>query len=875
MSGLQILGAWAGLSVGDASATKAFQGLAIEPRVLLLVSLAYASGGTLLLVMGRRDRRAVLLGLFFVLLATPLTSRWLLVLVESTPRAVALPATLLRSLHVDSFFAWLAWLFAHEFPQASSSRRMRRLLTWGSRIALVTGFLLAGKELLRLGRAFDAAGTGVHPAAVAHALDKPSYGHYGIVTLLTIGAVATLLWRARRAAGTERRRAAVFLGGLALGLTPLFSVIALGAVPANQRLIEHRQVLPTLATVALTLFCSVPFTTAYAVLVHQALDVRLLARQAIQWAFARSSVVALTALPLTALALYLYANREQRLTQLVSGHGLLLLVLIAIGIAALRYRRPWLDLIDRHFFREQYDARRILTVLVHELRGVSDANAVAGLICREVDRAFHLASASVLVEDPRAGIFNDPQVRSRRRLDASAPLARLVADGSEPLDTDLEGRPSAVHHLPEEDRRWLAEHGVKLITPIPASDGSLLGMILLGAKRNDLPFLKEDRRLLRDIANSAAMGLELSRIRAEATQVQAVKDGNGRPATSIATPPAAENARECPHCGRVFLSYTVFCSHCSRRLEPTHVPYILPPNRFRFERRIGAGGMGVVYRASDLSLARPVAIKTLRKISPDHALRLRREARTAAMVTHPHLASIYGVDTWQGTPMLILELLEGGTLGQRIEKSVLPGLEAVDVGIAMAAALERLHGADILHRDVKPNNIGFTREGVPKLMDFGIARMVLDSRTEAGPPSGSLVEGSDWIEVDDQVATWVWGVPGDPKTRTRQLVGTLSYLSPEALEGAPAAASFDLWGLAVVLYECLIGRKLFRGDEIKQVMARIVMGRVPELTDVQPGAPEALARFFRSALHRDLERRPATATALKAKLLEVRSELTG
>jgi serine/threonine-protein kinase len=190
----------------------------------------------------------------------------------------------------------------------------------------------------------------------------------------------------------------------------------------------------------------------------------------------------------------------------------------------------------------------------------------------------------------------------------------------------------------------------------------------------------------------------------------------------------------------------------------------------------------------------------------------------------------------------------------------------------MAGALGRLHAADILHRDVKPSNIGFTRDGVPKLMDFGIARMVLDSRTEASssPPTGS----KDVLEMDDdQVATWVWGAPGDPKTRAGQLVGTLAYLSPEALEGAPPAASFDLWGLAVVLYECLIGRKLFRGDEVKQVMARIVNGRVPELTDVREDAPEPLARFFRTALHRDIDRRPASAAAMRQRLQEVRAAL--
>ena len=218
--------------------------------------------------------------------------------------------------------------------------------------------------------------------------------------------------------------------------------------------------------------------------------------------------------------------------------------------------------------------------------------------------------------------------------------------------------------------------------------------------------------------------------------------------------------------------------------------------------------------------------------------------------------------------MLILELLEGGTLGQRIEKGGLAPGETVELGIAMAGALEHLHAADILHRDVKPNNIGFTRDGVPKLMDFGIARMTLDTRTDDGASSGA---STDWPEVDDP--TQIGGEPDSLSTPTRQLVGTLSYLSPEALEGEPASPAFDLWGLCVVLYECLIGRKLFRGEGAKQVMARILLGRVPELTDAQPDAPEPLARFFRAALHRDANRRPADAAALRARLTAVRNEL--
>ena len=117
------------------------------------------------------------------------------------------------------------------------------------------------------------------------------------------------------------------------------------------------------------------------------------------------------------------------------------------------------------------------------------------------------------------------------------------------------------------------------------------------------------------------------------------------------------------------------------------------------------------------------------------------------------------------------------------------------------------------------------------------------------------------------------GEPDSLTTPTHRLVGTLSYLSPEALQKEPASPTFDLWSLCVVLYECLIGGKLFRGAEVKQVMAKILMGRVPDLTAGRPDAPEPLVRFFRAALHRDVNRRPADAAALRERLTALRSEL--
>jgi serine/threonine-protein kinase len=187
----------------------------------------------------------------------------------------------------------------------------------------------------------------------------------------------------------------------------------------------------------------------------------------------------------------------------------------------------------------------------------------------------------------------------------------------------------------------------------------------------------------------------------------------------------------------------------------------------------------------------------------------------------------------------------------------------------MAEALEHLHASDILHRDIKPSNIGYTRDGVPKLMDFGIARVMFDLRRDLEEPSpADLDEDSVLLPP-----TSVWNRSPSSDSASKQLVGTLSYLSPEALNGRPADTSFDLWGLAIVLYECLLGRKIFSGGDIHQLMNRIRHGRVPDFAQACPEHDSLLGEFFRSALHKTITRRPASARDFKARLSAVRPRL--
>ncbi len=826
-----------------------FKGLALPPQANLVPLLAFAAGGALSLAAGREDRRAVYLGMSFLLLSLPFTTRFLHALGYLAPPALGWPLVALRSVHVDAFFPYFFWLFALEFPQAPAPERLRRFLPQAPLAALALGgALLLGQSALFVHAVATAPVRLPGPAAP----EKPSYAFYGLLTLATLAAFATLVWRARASSGAERRRVGLFGAALMLGILPLFSQLALAAIPAYRKgVLEQKPAVTIIGAVVYVCLLSVPFTTAYAVLVQHVVNVRLIARQALHYALARYSAMVLAATPMLALLAYLYAHRDQSLRALFSGGRLpLLLSASLIGAAALHYRRTLLDAVDRRFFREQYDARQILTLLVESLRAAPDAAGLANLIAREIDLALHLDGIVALLGlDPRSNLLSDPRNRSRR-LDAASPLALLVSSQSEALSCDLEDRRSPVGKLPEKDRHWLLETGFRLMVPILALDGSMLGILGLGGKRSGLPFLKEDRQLLRFIASSAFWVLEREQAR-QLTTIRRREDddeptvnlsprlgpgpGPNPEATAAST---VEVARECGKCGMLYPSHTVLCNACSRRLEPSHVPYVLP-GRYRFEKRIGAGGMGVVYKGSDLALSRPVAVKTLRRVSPEDAMRLRREARTAAAVSHPHLAPVYGMETWQGTPMLVLELLEGGTLAHRlVDQGSLSPLETVEMGIAMAGALAHLHTADILHRDIKPSNIGYTRDGTPKLMDFGIARLMFDLRSDTGEmPVMRFSEGED--------ATSKWNTDvGQLSPLGRPLVGTLSYLSPEALDGEPPDASFDLWSLCIVLYECVLGKKVFSSTEPRQTMVRHPHGAHPGLRPGPPGVRPLAGRVL-------------------------------
>src|SRR5450830_1917193 len=264
---------------------------------------------------------------------------------------------------------------------------------------------------------------------------------------------------------------------------------------------------------------------------------------------------------------------------------------------------------------------------------------------------------------------------------------------------------------------------------------------------------------------------------------------------------------------------------------------------------LGAGGMGEVYKARDTRLGREVAIKVLpTHLSDDPELKARfeREARAISSLSHPHICALFDVGSHEGTEYLVMELLEGQTLAQRLEKGPLPAEQALKFGIEIAEALDRAHRRGIIHRDLKPGNVMLTKSGV-KLLDFGLAKNLTPGRTEGLTSLPTEAER--------------------PLTEKGTILGTFQYMAPEQLEGKDADARTDIFSFGCVLYEMATAKKAFTGASQASLVTAI-MSREPEpISAVAPMAPPALDRLVKTCLAKDPEDRWQNARDLRNEIL--------
>jgi hypothetical protein len=809
-----------------------FLGARAIPGVVLFAHVAVFGGAAAFLATaGRRDRRAVHLAVFFLLVAVSFANGLVARLERLPAGADALQRALLAT-HPDGWLPLYLWLFVQQFPRLHRIDRGRRVERAFVGVATIAGALL-----------FVASATaGTILPAVAWGRDASWFD--AVLFGLALPALPFGLWKAARADVRERRRYQLFVVGLAAGFLPMaVQVFAEAAFPAYEAFIS---VPPRRLLVGLLLYpllLSIPITTAYAVLVHRVMDVKVLVRRAVQYALARYTIMALAAAPAVLLVMALVQNRDQTIAEFATTSAGSTVVPLAILLLVLAVRRPLLDRIDRVFFREAVDAR----VLLGTLAAPSSvrADSLEGL-CRDfsqrIQETLHLAQADVLVADWESGRLTSG-TRRLRTLPLDSPLARMLATVSEPVVVELDQPGGWAQGLPLEDQQWLTDGEVHLLVPLRSGD-DLVGVLALGEKLSDLPFSRDDQAQLAPVGAALALKVENLRLR------EAPAGGSGRRAE---LQQAAEDAAVvCQRCTFVSKTGSERCTRCGGEVGASQLPALLS-GKFRLERELGRGGMGVVYLAVDTGLDRPVAIKTLPRVSMAESVRLRREARAMAAFAHPNLALVYGLETWRGAPALVMEYLDGGTLADRLRRSKMPPADVVTMAHDLAGAIARLHDDGLLHRDIKPSNIAFTNDGQPKLLDFGLAQIFV-AATPAARPSRRA----------GQPAMWLAGADLTTVDHLGRFAGTPAYMAPEAVGGEDLDAAADLWSFGVVLYECLTGERPFVGRPIDAAgvdWAAEIRARAPE-------CPPSLGTLVGDLLAADRRRRPASAHAVRRRLGE-------
>ncbi len=265
---------------------------------------------------------------------------------------------------------------------------------------------------------------------------------------------------------------------------------------------------------------------------------------------------------------------------------------------------------------------------------------------------------------------------------------------------------------------------------------------------------------------------------------------------------------------------------------------------YEIQTRIGAGGMGEVYRARDTRLGRDVAIKVLpENLSNDAELkqRLEREARAISSLNHPHICTLHDIGSQDGADFLVMEFLEGQTLSDRLTKGPLPLDQVLKIGSEIADALEKAHQQGIVHRDLKPGNIMLTKAGA-KLMDFGLAKPKVAIGAQAVSPFTPSTPTMNLATLTSA---------SSPLTQKGSIVGTFQYMAPEVLQGMEADARSDIFSLGCVLYEMLTGRRAFEGKSQLSVFTAILEKDPDPVTSTQPLTPQILDLVIRGCLAKD------------------------
>jgi tRNA A-37 threonylcarbamoyl transferase component Bud32/uncharacterized membrane protein len=689
------------------------------------------------------------------------------------------------------------------FPRRIFSARWPWLLIWTPALAFLPWRVLGMYRVIyQPGHATDV------PAWVFSAISLRS-------ALYVMGSLVVLILSYRRLEDVnQRRRVRVVLAGVLASTLAVVGWVAIGAGRALTPWVLVPQALVYLLLLAF------PLSFAYAILRHRLFDVGVMIRQGLQYAVARGALLSLVPVLVAVMFGDALLHGEQPLLEIVRARGWVYGALGALALLAHARRRQWLAALDRRFFRERYDAQRLLREVVEEVREAGSFERVAPRVVARIEVALHPEFVALMVHEPREASYRSlaaaPAGQAPPLLPADSKLMALMRVLGKPLEVTLTESGWLKQQLPHEETDFLRQARIELVVPVAIDQNRREALLALGAKRSEEPYTREDQDLLVAIAASLALLLE-------------------KPAPEVVR--VSEAFEECPECGTCYDTRAGRCTQEGANLVPTRLPRLLA-GRYRIERRLGRGGMGTVYAATDTALERDVAVKVIRDDlvgSAEAAERFRREARAAAGFAHPNVVTVHDFGVAAGTrAFLVMELLEGLTLREELKRQKRfepPRTVAILRGVC--EAVEAAHRRLLVHRDLKPDNIFLVRAEtgeIPKVLDFGIAKFLpTDTRATAD-------------------------------TGTGQLVGTIAYMSPEQWLGQPVDAAWDLWALAIVAYEMLTGAQPFAGGVTPaDWQVALLAGRFTPVARHLPEAPARWQEFFARAFALERERRPGSA----------------
>ena len=605
----------------------------------------------------------------------------------------------------------------------------------------------------------------------------------------------------------ERRRLKIVVAGHIIGVVPGLPIVVsywLGpSADLSRSLFESKGLI-----VAAFALLAAPLSLAYGILRHRLFDVSVIIRRGVRYAFARNFVRSLVPLLFGALLVDVWRRSDLNLGATIGSRGLLYAAMGGMAVLAYTNRRQWLEAIDRRFFRDSYNAQRLVFEVIDDCRHAASLEAAAPAVVAKIEAALHPEFAAMMVFDGRQRAYRtlaaSPVGQAPPPLPADSKVVAIARVIEQPIDVSAETGPW--RQLPPAEVELLARARIELLVPLLTSAGRLEAIVVLGPKRSEEPYGEEDRVLLSAVAGNLDLLAER----------RAPEAGAG-------------GLSECLRCGTVFDEGTAVCDHDGDPLVERSTPRLLA-GRYRIFRALRSGGMGTVYVARDTALHRSVAVKVIRDeglIGNGHAAeRFCTEARLAASLAHPNIVTIHDFGLIDGRlPFLVMELLSGETLRDALQRSAkLAAEQALGVLDGVCAAVDAAHRKGLIHRDLKPENIFLVTASdtrpLPKVLDFGLAKSVA-------------------------VAT------GSLETDSGTLIGTPRYMAPERLRAFDVGPPADLWSLAVIAYEMLTGTVPFDGIvsddfEVEQFEAVPIKARAffARALSVHPAARPSSARAF-------------------------------